>query len=63
MKKILFTDLDETLLKSDKTVSRENRRAIRRMLDAGHHLEVATGRPLNSGQTVVRQLGLTQPRC
>lgn len=63
MKKILFTDLDQTLLKSDKTVSRENRQAIQRMLDAGHHLVVATGRPVSSGLSVVRQLGLTMPGC
>ena len=49
MKKILFTDLDQTLLKRDKSVSAENRRAIQRMLDAGHHLVVATGRPVKSG--------------
>ncbi len=63
MKKILFTDLDQTLLKRDKSVSAENRRAIQRMLDAGHHLVVATGRPVKSGLAVVRQLGLTLPGC
>ena len=31
--KILFTDLDETLLNRDKSISRENRDAIAKMLD------------------------------
>lgn len=63
MKKILFTDLDGTLLKDDKTVSEKNCEAIRRMLDAGHYVVVATGRPVKSGFEVVKRLGLTMPGC
>ena len=63
MRKILFTDLDGTLLRDDTTVSEGNRAAIRQMLDAGHHLVVATGRPVSSGLTVVKKLGLTLPGC
>lgn len=63
MKKILFTDLDGTLLKNDKTVSEENRRAVQRMLDAGHYVTVATGRPVENGFKVVKNLGLTMPGC
>lgn len=63
MKKILFTDLDGTLLNSDKLVSEGNREAIQRLLDAGHYLVVATGRPVKSGFKVVKSLGLTMPGC
>ncbi len=63
MRKILFTDLDGTLLKNDKTVSDKNRQAIRRMLEAGHYVVVTTGRPVKSGFSVVKSLGLTMPGC
>lgn len=36
--KILFVDLDATLLSDDKTVSEENRAAIQKMLLAGHDM-------------------------
>lgn len=63
MKKILFTDLDGTLLNDDKLVSEENHAAIQRLLDAGHYLVVSTGRPVKSGFKVVQRLGLTMPGC
>lgn len=61
--KILFTDLDETLLSNDKSISDGNRRAIKRTLDAGNYVVVATGRPVESGRIVVKELGLTMPGC
>lgn len=63
MKKILFTDLDGTLLNNNKLVSDGNRRAIEKLLDAGHYLVVATGRPTKSAFNVVQKLGLTMPGC
>lgn len=61
--KILFADLDGTLLNDKKTVSKRNRAAIRRMLDEGHYLVLATGRTIESGRIVARELGLTMPGC
>lgn len=61
--KILFVDLDATLLKDDKTVSERNRKAIQKMLDAGHYIVLATGRTVESGRIVARELGLTLPGC
>lgn len=61
--KILFIDLDATLLNDDKTVSEGNRKAIRKMLEAGHYIALATGRPVESGRAVARELGLTLPGC
>lgn len=63
MKKILFTDLDGTLLDDNKQVSEGNQAAIQRLLDAGHCLVVTTGRPVKSGFKIVQELGLTMPGC
>ena len=63
MKKILFTDLDGTLLNNQKLVSDGNRAAIQRLLDAGHYLVIATGRPVKSAFKVVQVLELTWPGC
>lgn len=59
--KILFVDLDATLLCDDKTISEKNLDAIRCMLDAGHYVALATGRPIESGRSVAKKLGLTMP--
>lgn len=61
--KILFVDLDATLLSDDKTISTGNRQAIRRALDAGNYVVAATGRSVESGRIVVKELGLTMPGC
>lgn len=63
MKKILFTDLDGTLLRDDKTVSPGNRAAIRQMLDQGNYVVVNTGRAVNSGAKIVKSLNLAGPGC
>lgn len=64
MPKILFTDLDGTLLRSDKTVSEQNKQAIERMLQAGHLLVIATGRSVPSSLPIIEKLGLAGPvRC
>lgn len=61
--RILFMDLDATLLTDDKTVSKRNRQAIKKALDKGNYVVVATGRPVESGRIVVKELGLTMPGC
>ncbi len=42
---ILALDLDDTLLRSDKSVSLANRAALQRWREHGHDVVVATGRP------------------
>lgn len=42
---ILALDLDDTLLRSDKSVTPRNVEALRRWLACGHEVVVATGRP------------------
>ncbi|MBO5373312.1 MAG: HAD family phosphatase [Lachnospiraceae bacterium] len=61
--KILFVDLDATLLSDDKIISAKNRQAIHSALNAGNYVVVATGRPVESGRVVVKELGLTMPGC
>lgn len=61
--KILFVDLDATLLCDDKTISEKNKKTIQRMLEEGHYFVVATGRSVESGRHVVQELGLTMPGC
>ena len=42
--KLIALDLDGTLLHSDKSISEANRRAVRRALDSGIHVVLASGR-------------------
>ncbi len=47
-KKLLFTDMDGTLLLNDSTISPAMGAALDRMTAAGHHLILSSGRPLPS---------------
>jgi len=48
MKKILFTDLDGTLLNNYSQIDEEMKKALKDMTDAGHYLALSSGRPLDS---------------
>lgn len=61
--KILFTDLDGTLLDDGKNISQENRQAISRALSQGHRIVVASGRPLVSARAQSEKLGLNTDGC
>lgn len=61
--KILFTDLDGTLLDDKKQISRGNQLAIDRALSQGHKIVVATGRPLPSARIQIERLGLNREGC
>lgn len=56
--KILFSDLDGTLLDDKKNVSREDLASINEMIEKGHRFVVATGRPIYSAKVVAKNLGL-----
>ena len=62
-RKALFLDLDGTLLTDDKQIPQGNREAIYRMLDQGHSVIIATGRPLGSAVLQAERLGLTSKGC
>lgn len=55
--KLLFTDLDDTLLSTDKTISEGNLKAIKAMTDSGHGFVLCTGRPLFSAMVLAKQYG------
>ncbi len=56
--KILFTDLDATLLDDSKTISQHTHDKLEEMLAKGHKLVLASGRPINSILKVLDQLDL-----
>ncbi len=59
---ILALDLDDTLLRTDKTVSARSVDALRRWLAAGHEVFVATGRPPRWISDVLPSELLSAPR-
>ena len=61
--KILFTDLDGTLLNRKKEITAENAAAIDRALTAGHKVVINTGRPLCGCMAQIRELGLEREGC
>ena len=62
MKRYLIAlDLDGTLLKEDKTISLFTKDILRRAIDAGHLVVIATGRPYRASRMYYEELGLTTP--
>ena len=58
--KILFTDLDGTLLDDNKDISAEDLSAIRKMIEAGHKFVMTTGRPLTSVKKLAEKYGFME---
>jgi len=61
--KILFLDLDGTLLNDRKEITSGNRQAIDQALALGHRIVVTSGRPLKSSLEQARRLGLAGEGC
>ncbi len=59
--KILFTDLDGTLLDRDKNISTHTLDMIHHMQAAGHKFVLSSGRPINSVLAVAEQFGFAGP--
>lgn len=59
--KILFTDLDGTLLTTDKRISDTDLRSIKKMTEAGNHFVIASGRPLPSVLELAHKYDLIRP--
>ncbi|WP_394928170.1 HAD family hydrolase, partial [uncultured Ilumatobacter sp.] len=55
--KLIALDLDGTLLTSRGDVSERNVAAVQAVADAGHHVVIATGRPLHLVADLGGQLG------
>lgn len=62
-KRLLFLDLDGTLLNDAKEITSGNREALERTLQRGHGVIITTGRPLKSALEQARRLGLDKPGC
>ena len=62
-KRLLFLDLDGTLLNDAKEITQGNREALERTLQRGHGVIITTGRPLKSALAQARRLGLDKPGC
>lgn len=62
-KRLLFLDLDGTLLNDAKEIAQGNREALERTLRRGHGVIITTGRPLKSALAQARRLGLDKPGC
>lgn len=58
MVSFLFTDLDQTLLNTDKSISRENLDAINAFLDKGNYFAFVTGRPFVDSAPFAEKYGL-----
>jgi hypothetical protein len=58
MYKIIACDLDETLLRTDRTISEADREAILKAREMGVHFVPATGRGYNSVANTLKELGL-----
>ncbi len=54
MPKIFFTDLDGTLLTTEKTISPKTRQELHRFMAKGNYLAISSGRPLASVLEVIR---------
>lgn len=61
--RILFTDLDGTLLNDQKEVTQGNQAAIDEALACGHRIVVCTGRPLASARVCASKAGLDKEGC
>ncbi len=61
MRKILFTDLDGTLLNDDSLVVGDMKKALDEMTKAGHILVLSSGRPLESILEVKRNARIDYP--
>lgn len=62
-KRMLFMDLDGTLLDDRKEITPGNRQALEKALSRGHGVIITTGRPLKSAMDQARKLGLDKPGC
>lgn len=62
-KRMLFMDLDGTLLNDRKEITPGNRKALEAALERGHGVVIATGRPLKSAMDQAHKLELDKPGC
>ena len=62
-KRLLFMDLDGTLLNDAKQITQGNRDALNLALERGHGVIITTGRPLKSAMDQAHKLEMDRPGC
>lgn len=60
-KHLIVLDLDGTLLKEDNTISKTNKKVLNKIIELGHKVMIATGRPFRSSRKYYEELGLKTP--
>ncbi|MFC7439615.1 Cof-type HAD-IIB family hydrolase [Laceyella putida] len=58
---LIVIDLDGTTLKGDKTISARTKQTLKRAMDAGHKVCIATGRPYQLSKEYYEELNLDTP--
>lgn len=61
--KMIFLDMDGTLLNDEKTLPQANKEAMDEALKQGHKILICTGRPLSSVIKLLPVFGLDKPGC
>ena len=61
--KILFLDLDDTLLNSKKEITQKNAAAIEAALQEGHRIVINSGRPLMAITAQIDAMNLNKKGC
>ncbi|WXR61634.1 Cof-type HAD-IIB family hydrolase [Peptostreptococcaceae bacterium AGR-M142] len=59
--KLIVTDMDGTLLSSNKTISKRNKETIKCIMDKGYNVAIATGRMYDSAKYFAKVLDLNLP--
>ena len=60
-KHLIAVDLDGTLLTDDKKISKRNIQTLRKAMEQGHEVVIATGRPYRASIMYYEEIGLTSP--
>ncbi|MBF8807786.1 MAG: HAD family phosphatase [Enterococcus lacertideformus] len=60
-KKLIAIDLDGTTLNQDSIITAKTEKTLKKAINAGHHVSIATGRPFRMSHHYYQQLGLTTP--
>ncbi|MGM9923992.1 MAG: Cof-type HAD-IIB family hydrolase [Bacillus sp. (in: firmicutes)] len=60
-KHLIVLDLDGTLLKDNKTISHKTKETLSALMQQGHHVMIATGRPFRSSSQYYTELSLQTP--
>lgn len=60
-KYLIALDLDGTLLRNDKTISDKTKATLKTLMQQGHHVMIATGRPFRASIPYYNELSLQTP--